>query len=340
MVRELYVPAVVVASPNRHTTALALALALSLSVIKPARAEAAQPTLEAPGIAGCPSALELRRGIAAQLGHDVFDAPDAPSLTVRINEENDGLVAEVILTPSNRESRTRRIDGGVGDCAALVRAAALSVALALEAEAPRAAAATPAVEPPASPRGALESARRAHESVPPRVDMRSDHVVLIASGIATLGMLPRASSGAAASARVRVGEALWLSARGLHLPESRMPNDTFGLTLTAGGAGACLEPFGAGSVAASLCTHIIAGSLAVVGASVPLRNGGGTAFGAAVLSAGARARVAGPLTLEGAVEANVPFAHPTFLTETCPASGFQQPLAALTLGFGIGVSIP
>ena len=50
--------------------------------------------------------------------------------------------------------------------------------------------------------------------------------------------------------------------------------------------------------------------------------------------------MAGPLVLEGVIEATVPFAHPTFLTETCPSEGFQQPFAAVALVFGAGVSIP
>ena len=78
----------------------------------------------------------------------------------------------------------------------------------------------------------------------------------------------------------------------------------------------------------------------MVHADVPMRNGGAKPFGAAVLSAGARARVVGPLMLEGAVEAAVPFAHPTFLTETCPSTGFEQPFAALALVLGAAVSIP
>jgi hypothetical protein len=102
----------------------------------------------------------------------------------------------------------------------------------------------------------------------------------------------------------------------------------------------CLEPFGSPTVTAVGCAHVIGGSLAVTGANVPMRNGGAKPFGAAVLSAGARARVVGPLSLEGAVEAAVPFGHPTFLTETCPSSGFEQPFAALALVLGAGVSIP
>ena len=102
----------------------------------------------------------------------------------------------------------------------------------------------------------------------------------------------------------------------------------------------CLEPFGARSVTAVGCAHVLAGSLAVVSRNAPMANGGMKPFGAGALSAGARARLLGPVVLEGAVEATVPFAHPTFLTATCPSVGFQQPFAALALVFAAGVSIP
>jgi hypothetical protein len=71
-----------------------------------------------------------------------------------------------------------------------------------------------------------------------------------------------------------------------------------------------------------------------------MANGGTKPFGAAAISAGARTRVVGPLVVEGGIEAIAPFAHPTFLTTTCPPEGFQQPFSALSLMFAAGVSIP
>jgi hypothetical protein len=307
-----------------------------LAFALPTRAYAAAPSLETEGVEACPPPSELRRGIAAQLGRDDFDAPGAPDVRVRITPEHDTLVAHVTIATSNGPPTTRTIDGAPGTCADLVRAAALTIALALEAESPR-----PAPAPAPTPAPTLAPAPD-RDAAPSRAahDLRTDHLVLLASGIATLGLLPRASTGGAANVRLRIADAIWLSARGLFLPEARMPNDAFGMTLVAGGAGVCLEPFGSSSVAAVGCAHVVGGSLAVVDAGVPMRNGGAKPFGAATLSAGARARVAGPLTLEGAVEASVPFTHPTFLTETCPSSGFEQPFSAVALVFGAGVSIP
>jgi hypothetical protein len=59
----------------------------------------------------------------------------------------------------------------------------------------------------------------------------------------------------------------------------------------------------------------------------------------ASLSAGARVRVAGPLTLEGAIDGHLPFTRPTFLAGTCPPTGFEPPFAALAVWIGAGISL-
>jgi hypothetical protein len=165
-------------------------------------------------------------------------------------------------------------------------------------------------------------------------------VLVLASGSTQVGLLPAASLGVGGAARVRLTERSWLSARGFYLPEARMANDAFGMTLAGGGAGACVEPIGTRSVAGVGCAHVLAGSLAVTSPHVAMDNGGAKPFGAASVSVGARARVLGPVVVEGAAEATVPFAHPTFLASTCPPTGFQQPFAAVALVFAAGVSIP
>jgi hypothetical protein len=307
----------------------------------PRAANAAAPELDAAGLLGCPSAGELRRAISAQLGRDDFDEPDAPRVSVRVRRgAGEALVAEVSVASGSAAPTTRTIEGGPS-CGDLVRAAALSIALAIEADAVAPPAALPEpvdAAPPPPPPPSASPDERAGVSAP--ADLRRARVVLLASGLTSIGLLPSASAGGGGSARVRVAEGVWLSARGLFLPETRMPNDAFGMTLVAGGAGACVEPFGSNGVAAVGCAHVMAGSLAAVSPKLPLANGGAKPFGAATLSAGARARIAGPVTLEGAIEAAAPFAHPTFVTEVCPVSGFQQPFVALALVLGAGVTIP
>lgn len=301
---------------------------------------AAAPELEAPPSETCPRAEDLRRAISSQLGRDDFDRVDAPRVAVRVRRtESASLVADVTLATSRAAPTTRVIDGGGGTCAELVRAAALSIALAIEAEVPPPIApepplpappAPPPLPPPSLEQGAALMAR----------ELRDARVLLLASGQTQLGLLPSASLGAGGAARVRVTDRAWVSARGFFLPEARMGNDAFGMTLAGGGAGMCIEPFGARNVTALGCAHVLAGSLAVVSRNAPMANGGMKPFGAGALAAGARARVLGPVVVEGAVEATVPFAHPTFLTATCPSVGFQQPFAALALVFAAGVSIP
>ncbi len=155
----------------------------------------------------------------------------------------------------------------------------------------------------------------------------------------SVGLLPSPGVGAAGALRVRIANDAWLSARGLYLPPARMPDDTFGMTMFAAGLGACFEPFGSDRIAGIGCGHVMGGGLRPLDASVPMRDGA-KGFAAASLSAGARARVAGPLVVEGTLETMVPFGRPTFLTGTCPASGFQQPFATVAFSLGAGVTIP
>ncbi len=297
-------------------------------------ANAAEPPgLDAAEIEECPSSADLRRAIVTHLGRDAFDrAEGAPRVWVHVLRTASGaLVADVTVERAS-STATHRIDGGGGTCSDLVRAAALSIALAMEAEP------SPS-QPPHARAVALESPRP-EPGPQARRDLRDERWLVLAAGVTQLGLLASASSGAGGHARLRVADHVWVGARGLFLPEARMPNDAFGTTLAAGGLGACAEPFGWTNVAASGCAHVLAGSLAAVSPNVSMANGGAKPFGAGALSANVRTRVVGPLVLEGAVEAIVPFGHPALLTATCPSAGFQQPFAALLLGFGVGVSIP
>lgn len=288
-----------------------------------------------PGGAGCPAAGELRREISTHLGRDVFDAPDAPRVTVRVvGGAAAGLGAEIEIVQGR--VLTRHVIEGTGEtCADLVRAAALSAALAIEQDPAKAAPEpAPSESAPAAPR--LEG----QASVAPAGEPR-ERVVAVGSALTSVGLLPRPGLGVGAGVRARVSEVTWLSARGLWLPDADMPDRTFAMRLLAGGAGACVEPrLGSAAVKAVGCAHIVVGALDVTRTTVAMASSGGSVFSAASLSAGARARVAGPLTIEGGVEGVLPFSHPTFLTAICPASGFQQPFAALVVALGAGVSIP
>jgi len=315
-------------------------------VVAPSSALAAAPELDTGGLTDCPSAAELRRAIATQLGRDDFASDASPRIAVRVRRSAaGGLFAEISI------ARDVARDGGAGgpiasrviegsSCVELVRASALTVALALDSEEratderappPSTTTTTPAAPPP----DALEGGAGAGA-----IEARRDRAVVVASGMSAVGLLPRAGIGVGLHARVRASGPVWISARGFYLPEARMPDERFGMTLGAGGLGVCVEPLGSGRVAAVGCAHALAGSLAVTGATVGMASSTRELFGGASLSAGARARVAGSLTVEGSAEATVPFAHPSFVTDICPPTGFQQPFAALALLIGAGVSIP
>ncbi len=345
MVHELYARTVRLPSPKRRSF---VALAFFLGVVSVSgRVVAAAPVLDAAGRVACPSAEEFRRAIVAQLKSDPFDAVDAPNVVLRIRSvETTALVADLAVTPTGTTSATtaRHIEGRANECTEIVRAAALSAALAIESEAAPTANALVAPPPEQPSRPPPPKLEEPLPSEAPRAstaaDLADDRVVLVASGMTAVGLLPSTSAGVGANVRARVAGRTWISARGTFLPEARMSNDAFGMTLGAGALGACVEPTSSHDVAAALCAHASLGSLAVSSASVPMQYGGAKLFAAGTLSLGARARLVGPVTVNGDLAAYVPFAHPTFLTATCPASGFQQPFLALALGFGIGVSIP
>jgi hypothetical protein len=119
-----------------------------------------------------------------------------------------------------------------------------------------------------------------------------------------------------------------------------MPNEAFALSLATGALGACIEPFSSMNVSAVTCGHVAAGLFDVVREDVPLESSRAKAYVAATVSAGARIKLSGPLHLEGALDAHVPFTRPTFLTAACPPTGFEPPFIALAAWVGGGVSIP
>lgn len=178
-------------------------------------AAAAAPRLDAPEGFECPSSSVLRQTLVAQLGHDDFDREDAPNVHVQVRESEDGTLAADLSVTTTTSTTTRRIDNA-DSCADLVRAAALSVALAIERDASQ--------KPPAKPPAPV-AARR-----PVETPMHDDRVAATASVLSSIGLLPRPAIGVGLGARVRVARRFWLSGRGFWLPEASMPNDTFAMT--------------------------------------------------------------------------------------------------------------
>jgi hypothetical protein len=293
-------------------------------------AHAAPPVMSNEGVEGCPDAGDLRRAIAAHLGRDPFDDVDAPRVDVLVRGDEDGTVtAEVTLGDSSRA-----LEGAT--CEDVVRAAALSVALAIERDP-----APPAPPPrPEAPPPRPERAPEAERPPGPAASVRDDRFVATASGVTTVGLLPRPAPGVGVGLRLRVSDAVWLSARGLALPHAAMPNDVFAMRMFMGGAGACIEPAAWGNAALVACGHVVAGSLEVTEAREPLSTPSSALHAAATLGLGARARVFGPFSVEGGADVHLPFTRPTFLAATCPPTGFEPPFAALAVWLGGGISLP
>lgn len=342
MVHAVYAQHVTTPSKNRpRALVLAIAIAVATASSLLARTAAADPpTLRVlDEAAACPNAAELRAAIVAHLGRDPFGDPNAPSVDVAIRREGT-MRAEITVATKGAPPRTRTI--GDDSCAELVRAAALVAALAIEEDAKPSPTPAPPPPPPAPPPVVPEPPpdRDAPPAAPSGDSLRRARFVAIASATTAIGLLPAPGPGIGGALRVRLAPELWLSARGLYMSPARMPDDTFAMSLAGGGAGACWEPGGSDRVAAIACGHVLGGALAVSDPRVPMREAGSKGFAAATISGGARARVGGPVVVEATLEGIVPFAHPTILTATCPASGFQQPFAAVAFTLGAGVSIP
>lgn len=224
----------------------------------------------------------------------------------------------------------------LGDsCADLVRAATLTVVLALEKESARP---RPPVEPPAKVTVPAPAQARAPESErAAALPIRQDSAVVVASVMETLGLLPSAGVGVGGSARLRLG-GVWPSARVMFLPEARMPNDAFAVRLFAAGLGACVEPLGSAVWTLTACSHVLAGASSSRSLRDTLVADGSQAYVAASFAGGARARVVGPWTLEAGLETQVPLSRAYYVTTACPPTGFKQPFATMALSVGTGVS--
>lgn len=297
-------------------------------------AHATAPVLEVEdGITNCPDAESLRRETAAHLRRDPFDGDAAPVVVVQVKRREGGLVAEVTLTGHG----TRAIEGST--CGDLVGAAALSLALAIDQDAPR-------VPPPRSEPSDAAPPRLEPSSVGPRPEAplldqapRLPRVVATAQFASSVGVLPRAAPGVALSGRVRVDGPISVSARGQLYPEASLPNGAFSMRYWGGALGACADTFVLGrATTASFCAHAVLGALEVVHASTP--TSGSKVVSGAALSAGVDYRVVGPVHFDATAEGTLPFVRPTFATEQCPIVGFQQPFSTLAVLLGAGVSIP
>lgn len=317
--------------PARH--AIVCGLAFLLGARGAVAANAVTVTVDH-DVVGCPAVTELEARVAASLdAHDDADTHAA----VRIRRADGGaLVAEASL--SRRGAVTARtIEGSEGECVELVAAAALTLGLAAGG---KPAAPAPAPAPPAPPEAHEPARPDAPTSAP--VVLGRERFGAIASGVASVGLLPRPQAGAHGDVRVRVGGPLLLSVRGLWLPEATPPNEAFALGLGAGGAGVCVDgPIGSdGALALVGCAHAMVGVLSARPVNQALASTDAAVWGAASASGGIRAKVGGPLVVAGDITAYLPVTRPTFLADTCPKTGFEQPFAALGIFLGAGLSIP
>lgn len=271
----------------------------------------------------CASREALMKSVVTRLGYDPF-ADDAPQLVVGSVTHTRGRYVITLRVDGEQSSPTRQLESSIDDCRAVGEAAALSIALDIEAAhvapPPSATAdAAPAFAPEdhdgstesasptdASPRSASPrdaGSRDAAMAALPATSRRGASASVGVVGAA--GLLPRLAAGIDVSGVVHFGGPLSLSVGMTHLPEvsAEDPRFSFGSTLVR--AGVCLDLFTAGPNRLGGCAHAVVGSTHLVVEELQPIAPGPRRF--AGPSLGLRyARSVGPLVLSVGGDALVP----------------------------------
>jgi hypothetical protein len=180
----------------------ALAVAFALLVAGPAAAQAEEQPRVAldyqvdAAVSDCPSAVEMARAIADQLGYDPFVAdPVSAQHRVRagIQRAGSGMEAHVEWMDTQGGSQgERRLRSESGECAEIARGLSFAIAVQIQLRAPAEAppkaappAATPATTPPPS----------APKPAPPSPPRRRSVVMIGAGVLAQHGLTPEVSPG-------------------------------------------------------------------------------------------------------------------------------------------------
>ena len=231
----------------------------------------------------CATREELMRSIVARLGDDPF-SDDASRLIVgSVIHTRGRYVVTVRAVDGQESSPVRELESSIDDCSSVGQAAALSIALDIEAaraapsrssdggapessaspleEAPLDASSgsdlrANAIAPPGSPR----DARAVEAGAPGRT--RSSRLGASASvGLgASFGLLPRMAAGVDVAGVIHFDAPLSLSVGMTHFPEISAEDARFSFGSTLLRAGACLDLFRSGPSRLDGCAHAVVGS--------------------------------------------------------------------------------
>jgi hypothetical protein len=324
---------------------LAIASCLVSNVAAGAPANQARLSwVRAEGAGACPPAQVVRDGVVKKLGYDPF-SDDAPrSFEVVAKRESASWRAHIYSHDAQRgTSGFREIQSDADDCAELVGAVALAIALAIDPEGALAAA-PPAAAPPPQRAPTVPASQRERvppAPCPPAAPPAGWRATLTARGLAAFGALPRSAAGAAIAAtaygpsRTAFSTGAWL------LPSVRTSPDApiFGFGLTAGWLDACFVLHEGASASARACAGLRAGLIhAVVYTPVPT-DPGDRFWWALGSSLAAEQRVIGRVFVEAGIEVMMPLVRYRFFAENFDRTVFEQSRAIGAAFVGVGFRI-
>ncbi|WP_146649376.1 hypothetical protein [Labilithrix luteola] len=235
--------------------------------------------------ASCATREALMKSVVARLGYDPF-SDEASRLVVGNVTHTRGRYVITLRVDSEQSSPTRQLESSIDDCSAVGEAAALSIALDIEAAA--VAASPPSLSGDAAPAlahdeldASTESASASQaDATPPSVSRRdagSPDAAVAAPTVPSrrgasasvgvvgaAGLLPRVAAGVDVAGIVHFGGPLSLSVGMTHFPEISANDPRFSLGSTLLRAGACLDLFMAGPNRLGGCAHAVVGSTHVV----------------------------------------------------------------------------
>jgi hypothetical protein len=340
----------------------------SIFVASSAHAEASQQPVRLVWIRGertetCVAPDVLERRVEARLGRRVFSPSSLRAIEGVVQHEGEHWIAHVYVRDERdalEGSRDLANDGP--DCAPLEDAVVLAMALAIDPESALrppgpAVSLAPLPNPPSAPEPNPPLAPEPCPSPPPQMApvspplplepraFRASSIsspppsgaVMFRSLLAAV-VLPRASAGVALAAEVPLYRILDGTAGVLYFPEVEgRPDFAFGLT--AAWLGACASPRLSTNVALSLCGKVVLGAIhAVVEVLEPVQPGD-RFWASGGLSAGLRARIAGPLALEIGAELDLPVTREAFVVGGESSPAFQEGAVAGVGFLGLGVTI-
>lgn len=300
------------------------------------------------GAEGCPNAEQLAAAVTARLGRNAFSEPALRHIEGSVARSEQAWRVQLrVLDSSSAVVGSRDLEATGADCASVVDAVSLAIALTIDPhaleerrEVPVAAPPElPAPPPPVSspPPAAVATPIVAREAMSPPPRLRS---AIVPRGLLAVGTLPQASFGAELGAELGLVPALGLTLGMAYLSEAHTSGAEFGLSLAAGSLGTCLRTLDERHAALKLCGELMAGAIQVVVYDPIPTDPGEHLWLAARLGPRFSWRFNRTLALELAPAAVVPLLREEFSIVGVEKAVFQTAPVSLLASLGLQVSIP